>query len=116
MIRSEIRRKRPKFETFPVKFPVSREFDPETGSPLTVSSASYYVPDIAYIIVFLGSLFSGVFAGVTGLVFKANDYVIVGAGSAGCVVDRTARSAFMRTSTPVVGNGTVRASTDESAR
>jgi hypothetical protein len=33
MIRSENRRKRPKFEKFPVKFPVSREFDPETGSP-----------------------------------------------------------------------------------
>jgi hypothetical protein len=29
-----------------------------------------------------------------------DDYVIVGAGSAGCVLDRTARSAFMRTSTP----------------
>src|ERR1700730_15078019 len=39
MIRSENRRKRPKFEKFPVKFPVSREFDPETGSPLTGSSA-----------------------------------------------------------------------------
>src|ERR1700694_4043079 len=38
MIRSENRRKRPKFEKFPVKFPVSREFDPETGSPLTGSS------------------------------------------------------------------------------
>jgi hypothetical protein len=37
MIRSENRRKRPKFEKFPVKFPVSREFDPETGSPLTGS-------------------------------------------------------------------------------
>jgi len=71
MIRSENRRKRPKFEKFPVKFPVSREFDPETGSPLTGSSASYYVLDIAYIIVFLGSLFSREFAGVTGLVFKA---------------------------------------------
>ena len=34
-------------------------------------SASYYVLDIAYIIVFLGSLFSREFAGVTGLVFKA---------------------------------------------
>src|ERR1700736_1708992 len=33
--------------------------------------ASYYVLDIAYIIVFLGSLFSREFAGVTGLVFKA---------------------------------------------
>jgi hypothetical protein len=32
-------------------------------------SASYYVLDIAYIIVFLGSLFSREFAGVTGLVF-----------------------------------------------
>src|ERR1700736_3521232 len=71
MIRSENRRKRPKFEKFPVKFPVSREFDPETGSPLTGSSASYYVLDTAYIIVFLGSLFSREFAGVTGLVFKA---------------------------------------------
>src|SRR6202011_4669908 len=71
MIRSENRRKRPKFEKFPVKFPVSREFDPETGSPLTGSSASYYVLDIAYIIVFLGSLFSREFAGFTGLVFKA---------------------------------------------
>src|SRR6202035_1892249 len=50
---------------------VGREFDPETGSPLTGSSASYYVLDIAYIIVFLGSLFSREFAGVTGLVFKA---------------------------------------------
>src|SRR3984893_6227304 len=39
MIRSENRRKRPKFEKFPVKFPVSREFAPETGSPLTGSSA-----------------------------------------------------------------------------
>jgi hypothetical protein len=34
-------------------------------------SASYYVLDIAYIIVFLVSLFSREFAGVTGLVFKA---------------------------------------------
>src|SRR3984893_10736991 len=34
-------------------------------------SASYYVLDIAYIIVFLGSLFSREFAGVTGLVSKA---------------------------------------------
>ena len=34
-------------------------------------SASYYVLDIGYIIVFLGSLFSREFAGVTGLVFKA---------------------------------------------
>ena len=34
-------------------------------------SASYYVLDIAYIIVFLGSLFSREFAGVTGLVLKA---------------------------------------------
>jgi hypothetical protein len=34
-------------------------------------SASYYVLDIAYIIVFPGSLFSREFAGVTGLVFKA---------------------------------------------
>src|SRR3984893_8461541 len=33
-------------------------------------SASYYVLDIAYIIVFPGSLFSREFAGVTGLVFK----------------------------------------------
>src|ERR1700730_19348697 len=32
-------------------------------------SASYYVLDIAYIIVFPGSLFSREFAGVTGLVF-----------------------------------------------
>src|ERR1700731_3413606 len=40
MIRSENRGKRPKFEKFPVKFPVSREFDPETGSPLTGSSAT----------------------------------------------------------------------------
>jgi hypothetical protein len=44
MIRSENRRKRPKFEKFPVKFPVSREFDPETGSPLTGSSATNH-PD-----------------------------------------------------------------------
>ena len=43
----------------------------ETGSPLTVSSASYYVPHIAYVIVFLGSLVSREFAGVTGLVSKA---------------------------------------------
>src|ERR1700730_15469046 len=71
MIRSENRRKRPKFEKFPVKFPVSREFDPETGSPLTGSSASYYVLDVAYIIVSPGSLFSREFAGATGLVFKA---------------------------------------------
>jgi hypothetical protein len=34
-------------------------------------SASYYVLDIAYIIVFLGSLFSREFTGVTGLVSKA---------------------------------------------
>jgi hypothetical protein len=34
-------------------------------------SASYYVLDIAYIIVFLGSLFSREFAGVTGLAFEA---------------------------------------------
>jgi hypothetical protein len=34
-------------------------------------SAGYYVLDIAYIIVFLGSLFSREFAGFTGLVFKA---------------------------------------------
>jgi hypothetical protein len=34
-------------------------------------SASYYVPDIAYVIVFLGSLFSREFAGVTGHVSKA---------------------------------------------
>src|ERR1700720_4433080 len=34
-------------------------------------SASYYVLDIAYIIVFLGSLFSREFKGVTGLVSKA---------------------------------------------
>jgi hypothetical protein len=33
--------------------------------------ASYYELDIAYIIVFLGSLFCREFAGVTGLVFKA---------------------------------------------
>src|SRR5580700_9246945 len=33
--------------------------------------ASYYVLDIAYVIVFLGSLVSREFAGVTGLVFKA---------------------------------------------
>jgi hypothetical protein len=43
MIRSENRRKRPKFEKFPVKFPVSREFDPETGSPLTGSSAKSHL-------------------------------------------------------------------------
>src|ERR1700732_5372145 len=36
---SKNRRKRPKFEKFPVKFPVSRESLAETGSPLTVSSA-----------------------------------------------------------------------------
>src|SRR5450759_4291504 len=48
-----------------------REFLPETGSPLTGSSASYYVLDIAYIIVFLGSLFCREFAGFTGLVSKA---------------------------------------------
>ena len=45
------------------------------GNPIAGSnpapSASYYGPDIAYIIVFLGSLFSREFAGVTGLVFKA---------------------------------------------
>jgi hypothetical protein len=35
-------------------------------------SASYYVLDIAYIIVFLGSLFSYDFAGVTGLVFQCD--------------------------------------------
>src|ERR1700719_4428920 len=34
-------------------------------------SASYYVLDVAYIIVSPGSLFSREFAGVTGLVFKA---------------------------------------------
>jgi hypothetical protein len=34
-------------------------------------SASYYVLDVAYIIVFLGSLFSREFAGFTGLVSKA---------------------------------------------
>jgi hypothetical protein len=34
-------------------------------------AASYYVGDIAYIIVFPGSLFSREFAGVTGLVSKA---------------------------------------------
>ena len=34
-------------------------------------SASYYVFDIAVVVVFLGSLFSREFAGVTGLVFKA---------------------------------------------
>src|ERR1700730_13017430 len=34
-------------------------------------SASYYLLDIAYIIVFPGSLFSREFAGLTGLVFKA---------------------------------------------
>src|SRR3984893_11867854 len=44
---------------------------PETGSHETGSSASYYVLDIAYIIVFPGSLFSREFAGVTGLVSKA---------------------------------------------
>ena len=43
---------------------------PETGSRATASSASYYVLDIAYIIVFLGSLFSRVFSGVTGLAFN----------------------------------------------
>src|ERR1700730_2060317 len=47
-------------------FPVSREFASQTGSPLTVSSAT----DIADVIVFLGSLFSREFAGVTGLVFN----------------------------------------------
>src|SRR5450759_1084375 len=36
-----------------------------------VCSASYYVLDIAYIIVFLGSLFCREFAGFTGLVSKA---------------------------------------------
>src|ERR1700681_2068465 len=71
MIRKTQRRKTSQFEKFPVKFPVSREFDPETGSPLTGSSASYYVLDIAYIIVFPESLFSREFAGVTGLVSKA---------------------------------------------
>src|ERR1019366_3387033 len=45
--------------------------EPETGSPATASSASYYVLDIAYIIVFLGSLFCREFAGFTGLVSKA---------------------------------------------
>src|SRR5450759_4552987 len=48
-----------------------REFLPETGSRATGSSASYYVLDIAYIIVFLGSLFCREFAGFTGLVSKA---------------------------------------------
>ena len=61
----------PIFTKFPVLFPDSRESSPETGSPWTGPSASYYVLDIAYVIVFLGSLFSREFAGVTGLVFKA---------------------------------------------
>ena len=52
-------------------FRKSREFRPETGSQVTGSSASYYVLDVAYIIVFLGSPFSREFAGFTGLVFKA---------------------------------------------
>ena len=34
-------------------------------------SANYYVLDIAYVIVFPGSLFSREFAGFTGLVFNA---------------------------------------------
>ena len=42
-----------------------------TNQPEMVSSASYYVLDVAYIIVSPGSLFSREFAGVTGLVFKA---------------------------------------------
>ncbi len=41
LIMSENCRKRPKFEKFPVKFPDSREFAPETGSPLTGSSAMH---------------------------------------------------------------------------
>jgi hypothetical protein len=52
-------------------FRKSREFRPETGSQVTGSSASYYVRDIAYVIVFLESLFSREFAGFTGLVSKA---------------------------------------------
>ena len=59
------------FSNSPCIFEKSREFRPETGSQVTGSSASYYVLDVAYIIVFLGSLFSREFAGVTGLVFKA---------------------------------------------
>jgi hypothetical protein len=39
---SKNRRKRPKFEKYPVKFPVSRESLAETGSPLTVSSATQF--------------------------------------------------------------------------
>ena len=61
----------PIFTKFPVLFPDSRESSPETGSPWTGPSASYYVLDIAYVIVFLGSLFSREFAGFTGLVSKA---------------------------------------------
>ena len=55
----------PIFVKFPVIFPDSRELEGETGSLATAPSASYYVLDIAYIIVFLGSLFSREFAGVT---------------------------------------------------
>jgi hypothetical protein len=61
----------PLFSKFPVNFPVSREFRAETGSPLTGSSASYYVFDIASVFVFPGRLFSREFAGSIGLEFKA---------------------------------------------
>src|SRR6202022_3353781 len=44
---------------------------PPCGGSNPPAPASYYVLDIAYIIVFPGSLFSRVFAGVTGLVSKA---------------------------------------------
>jgi hypothetical protein len=41
------------------------------GGSNPAAPASHYVLDIAYIIVFLGSLFSRELAGFTGLVFKA---------------------------------------------
>src|SRR6202022_53684 len=44
---------------------------PPCGGSNPPAPASYYVLDIAYIIVFPGSLFSREFAGVTGLVSKA---------------------------------------------
>src|ERR1019366_6606835 len=57
----------PHFLRLTLHFRKCREFLPETGSRATGSSASYYVLDIAYIIVFLGSLFCREFAGFTEL-------------------------------------------------
>jgi hypothetical protein len=51
--------------------PESRTLTPVNHGSNPGPSASYYVLDIAYVIVFPGSLFSREFAGVTGLVFKA---------------------------------------------